>query len=211
MNLKALSHHAKETSSKSEDDTRQRILKSALHLFAKKGFSATTTKDLALVANTSEATIFRHFATKKDILIQVTTEGWIEILTDLLTELSEMGNYSAVAHIMRRRMLNLRHNKDLLKVCFVEVQFHPDLRDKIQSEIIEKMTDVAETFFQSAIDKGIYRNINPRIIAQVFLGMFTIAGFSDDTIIEETSAPQALQEMAEGIADIFLNGVLVKS
>ena len=193
-----------------ETETRDRILKSALRLFAKLGYDGTTTRDLAESAGMAEGTLFRHFPNKKAILIEVATQGWVEILTDLLTELSEMGSYKAVAQVMRRRMLNLHKNADMLKVCFMEAQFHPELRDRIQLEVINKMTDVAEVFFQSAMDQGIYRRTNPKIVARVFLGMFAVAGFSQDTIMGEGSSPQEMQEMAEGLADIFLNGVLVK-
>lgn len=194
----------------SETETRTRILKSALRLFARQGYDGTTTRDLAEAAGVAEGTLFRHFPNKKAILIEVATQGWIEILTDLLTELSEMGSYKAVAQVMRRRMLNLHKNADMLKVCFMEAQFHPELRDRIQIEVITKMTDVAEVFFQSAMDQGIYRRMNSKVVARVFLGMFAVAGFSQDTIMESDSSPAAMQEMAEGLADIFLNGVLVK-
>ena len=40
-----------------------------------------------------------------------------------------MGSYKAVAQVMRRRMWNLQKNADMMKVCFMEAQFHPDLRD----------------------------------------------------------------------------------
>jgi AcrR family transcriptional regulator len=191
-----------------EIETQKRILQAAQRLFARRGYDGTTTRDLAQAAGVAEGTLFRHFENKKAILIEVATQGWIEILTDLLTELSEMGSYKAIAQVMRRRMLNLHQNADMLRVCFMEAQFHPDLRDRIQSDVIAKMTDVAEAFFQTAMDRGIYRPMNPRIVAQVFLGMFTIAGFSRDTVMAEGSSPQAMQEMAEGLADIFLNGVL---
>jgi AcrR family transcriptional regulator len=191
-----------------ETDTSKRILQAARKLFARKGYDATTTKDLAHVAGVAEGTVFRHFPNKKAILIEVATEGWIEILTDLLTELSEMGSYKAVAQVMRRRMLNLRENGDMLRVCFIEAQFHPELRDRIQSEVIAKMTDVAEAFFETAMDKGVYRRMNPRLVAQVFLGMFAVAGFSYDTLMAPGASPHAMQDMAEGLADIFLNGVL---
>ena len=158
----------------------------------------------------AEGTLFRYFPNKKAILIEVATRGWVDILTDLLTELSEMGSYKAVAQVMRRRVLRMRENSDLLRVCFIEAQFHPELKERIQSEVIAKMTDVAEAFFQTAIDRGIYRPMNPKIVAQVFLGMFAIAGFSSETILDSNASPLALQEMAEGIAEIFLNGVLVK-
>ncbi|MEG3438049.1 TetR/AcrR family transcriptional regulator [Pannus brasiliensis CCIBt3594] len=193
-----------------EEDTRGRILQAALRLFASRGYEGTTTKDLAATAGVAEGTLFRYFSNKKAILIEVATAGWVDILTDLLTELSEMGSYKAIAQVMRRRMLRMRENSDLLRVCFIEAQFHPELRERIQSEVIEKMTDVAEAFFQTAIDRGIYRPMNPKIVARVFLGMFAIAGFSSETILDLDASPKALQEMAEGIAEIFLNGVLVK-
>lgn len=192
----------------SEVETRTRILKSAERLFARQGYDGTTTRDLAQTAGIAEGTLFRYFENKKAILIEVATQGWVEILTDLLTELSEMGSYKAVAQVMRRRMLNLHQNSDMMRVCFMEAQFHPDLRDRIQSEVINKMMDVAEAFFQTAMDQGIYRPMNPKVVARVFLGMFAVAGFSDETIMSPNSSPKEMQEMAEGIAEIFLNGVL---
>jgi AcrR family transcriptional regulator len=193
-----------------EAQTRQRILEAAQHLFAAHGFDGTTTRDLAQTAGIAEGTLFRYFPNKKAILVEVATNGWVDILTDLLTELSEMGSYKAIAQVMRRRMWNLRKNADIMRVCFMEVQFHPDLRDRIQTEVIDKMTNVAEAFFQTAMDKGIYRQMDAKLIARVFLGMFAIAGFSDNTLIDANASPDEMKAMAEGLADIFLNGVLAK-
>lgn len=200
------SHHL----SPSETETRNRILKAALRLFARHGYDGTTTRDLAEAAEVAEGTLFRHFSNKKAILVEVATQGWVELLTDLLTELSEMGSYKAVAQVMRRRMLHLHKNADMLRVCFMEAQFHPDLRDQIQTEVIGKMTDVAEAFFQTAMDQGVYRPMDPKMVARVFLGMFAVAGFSQSTIMQPGAAAMDMQAMAEGLADIFLNGVLVK-
>ncbi|MEO1350691.1 MAG: TetR/AcrR family transcriptional regulator [Cyanobacteria bacterium J06635_15] len=191
-----------------EGETQTKILNAAQRLFAKRGYGGTTTRDLAQAAGVAEGTLFRHFENKKAILVAVATQGWVEILTDLLTELSEMGSYKAVAQVMRRRMLNLSKNVDMMRVCFMEAQFHPELREQIQTEVIAKMTDVAEAFFQTAMERGIYRPMNPRIVARIFLGMFTVAGFSQDTF-SDTASPQEMKELAETLADIFLNGVLV--
>ncbi|MCL2933412.1 MAG: TetR/AcrR family transcriptional regulator [Trichodesmium sp. MAG_R03] len=191
-----------------ETRTRSRILQAAQKLFAKHGYDGTTVRDLAKQAEVAESTLFHYFTNKKGILIELATTGWVEILTDLLTELSEMSSYKAVAQVMRRRMLNISHNADIMKVCFFEAQFHPELRDRIQLEVIGKMTDVAEAFFATAMERGIYRQMDPKVVARVFLGMFAIAGFSQKTLLSPDASPQAMQEMAEGLADIFLNGVL---
>ncbi|MBP0020449.1 MAG: TetR/AcrR family transcriptional regulator [Cyanobacteria bacterium SBLK] len=206
----AVFHKRPAIENSAEEGTRTRILQAAQRLFARKGYDGTTTRDLASAANVAEGTLFRHFANKKAILVEVATRGWVEILTDLLTELSEMGSYKAVAQVMRRRMTRMRESHDLMRVCFMEAQFHPELRDRIQEEIVDKMTDVAEAFFETAMERGIYRKMDAKIVAQVFLGMFAIAGFSDRTIIDPDASPESMKEMAEGIADIFLNGVLEK-
>jgi AcrR family transcriptional regulator len=195
---------------KIELSTRDKILKAAQKLFARHGYDGTTTRELAEKAGIAEGTLFRHFTNKKAILVEVATQGWIELLTDLLTELSEMASYEAISHMMYKRMLRLGDNYDMMRVCFMEVQSHPDLRDRIQSEVVEKMTSVAEAFFQTAMERGVYRQMNSRVIAQVFLGMFVVAGFSHETIAQPCASPQDMKDMAEGLADIFLNGVLAK-
>lgn len=188
-------------------DLNDQILTAAQHLFAQRGFEKTTTRQLAEAAGVAEGTLFRHFENKKAILAAVVTQGWSEMLTDLLTELSEVGSYRAVANVMRRRMLHLHEQGDMMRVCFMEAQFHPDLRDRIETDVIAKMQQVAEAFIQTGIDRGIYRDLNPELVARVFLGMFMIAGFSQNTLMEPQS-PQAQKDMAEMLADIFLNGIL---
>jgi AcrR family transcriptional regulator len=197
-------------SAPTEVDTETKILTAALELFAQRGYGGTTTRDLSQAAGVAEGTLFRHFENKKAILVAVASQGWVEILTDLLTELSEMSSYKAVGQVMMRRMMNLRKNSAMMRVCFMEAQFHPELREQIQKEVISKMIDVAEAFFQTAMDRGVYRPMNPRMVARIFLGMFTIAGFSQETLGDEAGSVKSMQELAECLTDIFLNGVLVQ-
>ena len=49
--------------------TRERITAAALHLFASKGFDATTTRAIAVRARVAEGTVFNYFATKEDIAL----------------------------------------------------------------------------------------------------------------------------------------------
>ncbi|MBC8122908.1 MAG: TetR/AcrR family transcriptional regulator [Gemmatimonadaceae bacterium] len=194
----------------SQPDNRKRILDASQHLFAKQGFGNTPTSQIAKQAGLAEGTIFRYFPTKKDILAELVTNGWVTILTDLLTELSQMASYTHVEAVLRNRMRDLHSNMDLMKVCFFEAQFHPDLRDRIHSEVVTRMLDVAEDFFQTAMDRGVYRKMSPKVVARVFLGLFTIAGFSQETMMGGSVNPLEMNEMIRGISDIFLNGVLAK-
>ena len=46
--------------------------------------------------------------------------------------------------------------------------------------------------------------MNPQIVALVFLGMFAVAGFCQNTIMEQNASVQQMQEMAEKLADILI-------
>ena len=59
------------------------IVEAALPLFARQGFAATTTKQLALAAGVSEALLYKHFPSKealyreiKGLRVGVASEGW---------------------------------------------------------------------------------------------------------------------------------------
>jgi AcrR family transcriptional regulator len=49
------------------DERRMQILKLAVNLFSERGFSGTTTREIAQAAGVSEAMVFRHFATKEEL------------------------------------------------------------------------------------------------------------------------------------------------
>ncbi|WP_333153394.1 hypothetical protein [Microcoleus sp. B9-D4] len=66
-------------------------------------------------------------------------------------------------------------------------------------------------YLETAMEKQVYPNMNPKIVAQVFVGMFAVAPFSENTIMEPNPSRQQIQEMAEGLADILMNGVLQKN
>ncbi len=65
---------SKELSERMKAKSRSAIVSAALELFAKKGFSATTTDEIARKAKVSKGLIFSHFRTKQDILLAIIDE-----------------------------------------------------------------------------------------------------------------------------------------
>jgi TetR/AcrR family transcriptional regulator len=53
------------------DDRHRQLLRVAIEVFARNGFSGTKTKDIAAAAGVSEAILFRHFATKEDLYLAI--------------------------------------------------------------------------------------------------------------------------------------------
>ena len=57
------------------DERRRAIVSAAVPLFARKGFAGTTTKELAEAAGISEALLFRHFPSKKQLYGEILRLG----------------------------------------------------------------------------------------------------------------------------------------
>jgi AcrR family transcriptional regulator len=75
-----MSPRSKEISEQMRGKTREAILSASLELFAKRGYSATTTEEIARRAWISKGLIFNHFGTKQDILLAIFDEQFERIM-----------------------------------------------------------------------------------------------------------------------------------
>ncbi len=192
-----------------EEKTQERILQAAGHLFAEQGYERTTTKQLAEAAGIAEGTLFRHFESKKAILAEVIHQGWDVLLSDLTVALCEVSDYRDLAALLRHRLQDIQKHDDLLRVCLMQTPFHPDLQDLFQKERIQQMLDVLEAFIQTGIDRGRYRPLNARLVARVLLGTLMGSSWVGDTLLCDQNDPITQQAMADTLADILLNGLLL--
>lgn len=193
----------------SEQKTHDRILESAEHLFATQGYERTTTKQLAEASHVAEGTLFRHFDSKKSILAAVLSAGWNTLLNDLLATLCEVSDYQDMVALLRHRLQDFRQHADLVKVCLTQTPFHPELCESIQRERLRQMQEVLEAFVQTGIDRGFYRPLNAASVAQVMLVMFLGMSWIDDSLLSLQNATHNQVNIADTLADILMNGLLI--
>ena len=59
--------------------TKERIADEALTLFAAKGFRGTTVKDIADAVGIKDASLYKHFKSKKEILNTIVEEAYVHM------------------------------------------------------------------------------------------------------------------------------------
>ncbi len=159
------------------EERRRQILHKAMQLFSNKGFSGTTTKEIAAAAGVSEATVFKHFANKDELYSAIldhkacarSLPSPFEALAEKAAAKDDFGvfytmAYNAITH----------HSEDC---AFLRLMLHSALEDH----------DLARTFFDSFVTKvyeflseyirsrqqdGAFRDVEPRIAVRAFTGMF---------------------------------------
>lgn len=83
MNTRQETKNQEIRTKKTVKERRQDILEAALIVFAGNGYNGATTAEIARAAGIAEGTIFRHFATKKELLIAVLEPKVLEGLIQL--------------------------------------------------------------------------------------------------------------------------------
>jgi AcrR family transcriptional regulator len=161
----------------------QRILESAIKVFSEKGFSASTTSEIAKGAGVAEGTIFRYFKTKKDILRGILIQAISVIGKNLVISPIERILLSSDKKDLREILKDLLLDRmklvetffPMVKIILTEALYHEDVREAIYENIISKALNTFQIFHEKMLETGIIRkDINSETLFRSILGNFVI-------------------------------------
>lgn len=135
----------------------KKIIAAAIEMFAEKGYAATSTSEIAKKAGVAEGTIFRHYKTKKELLLSIIAPMMAKtiapfVLQDFNKVLNE--EYETLEAFLRALIDNrakfFEKNKMLFRILIQEIPFHPDLQEQfvehIMTKIRERMKEIVEHY-----------------------------------------------------------------
>lgn len=190
------------------------ILKAALRIFLEKGYSATTTNEIAHAAGVAEGTIFRHFKTKKDILLatiiplmqNLVGPGVSGSLQELLVENEDLPLEEVFLIIMEDRQKHVQRILPLLRVIWVESNYHPELKEALMNEVILPSKKFFLRFIEQRQERGELRqDMDSWVLARSLVGVFAFYLISL-SLFPDTGEKQQNREAIKGIIQIYLDG-----
>lgn len=129
-------------------DKQLKIVQAASEVFAQKGFAASSTSEIAQRAGVAEGTIFRHYKTKKDLLLSIVVPVMAKlvapfVLRDFYKVLdTSFDSFDLLLRaIIENRIEFLERHMQVLKIFIQEIPFHPDLQEQFQKLILSKVLD----------------------------------------------------------------------
>ena len=186
-------------------DTRKKILDCALTLFSKNGYKLTTIKEIALLANVNEITVFRHFQTKDGLLDEI-FKSYSDVSTfyDLLFgHLS--GNLSVdLRYICNTLIDSILENHLFIEFCLIEISSNSSLAIEVQTiftSYINHLTD----YLNKISDQGIISKSNFQLYSQMFLCLvhqFAFSKFDKNNIFSSASLDR--DEFVNTLVDLFV-------
>lgn len=200
------------------DERREQILQSAVSLFSQRGFSGTTTREIARGAGVSEAMVFRHFSTKEELYGAILhskscSDGldrfpW-EGNAALQEALKNKDDYGVFYNIAYDALIKHESDVGFMRLLFFSALEEHTLADRFFNEFISKVYDFISAYIKGRQDDGVMREVNPRIVVRSFLGM--LIHHSLNNILWDKNRRLLdipTEEAAKNFAEIILRGVL---
>ncbi|MDP4157334.1 MAG: TetR/AcrR family transcriptional regulator [Bacillota bacterium] len=193
-------------------EKQQKIVETAIQMFADKGYASTSTAEIAKAAGVAEGTIFRHFGSKENLLLSVilpfllnavpvVADEFIgEVLVKPFTSFE-----SFLTTLIKNRLEFVQENKQIFKILVVELLHRDDLREQLVSFFQKVPYQYVTSILDTCKQRGELQDLpNPVLIrtmlTQVF-GYFMVrfALFPDLNWDDSLEVEQLVQVILKGI------------
>ncbi len=162
------------------DKRREQILQTAFDLFSKRGFSGTTTKDIARMSGVSEAMVFKHFSSKDELYGAILeakkcSDGlhqfpW-ESSEALLAAMEAKDDLGVFYHFALLALEKHQSDVAFMRLLFYSALEEHELAERFFGEFVIQIYRFLGSYIEKRQADGAFRRIDPRIIVRAFLGM----------------------------------------
>jgi TetR/AcrR family transcriptional regulator len=149
----------------SSEDRRHQLIRVAIALFSKKGFSGTTTKEIARIAGVTEAIIFRHFPTKDDLYAAILDEKakklefdeWLKEMRDH----AERRDDEALFRALMKKLVDFhRKDPDFMRLMLFSALENHTLAQKFHDRRGDSLHKFLRGYLLARQREGAFENLN---------------------------------------------------
>ncbi len=201
---------------------RAQILDGATQVFARKGFHAATTREIAQAADVSEGTIYNYFDSKEDLLIHIMAQ--LTAGEHHVTGLDPVDQPDAVGEVEKTLSIDMRdflehalhmrqtfvaENGPMLRAVISEILINRDFAQRYYQQRLTPTLELLERHLRARIEQGDIRPVDVPLFARYFLaanlGLLELL-FLDDPILTSTWGSN---QLVEALSSFLLDGLKV--
>ncbi|MFJ5771986.1 TetR/AcrR family transcriptional regulator [Psychrobacillus sp. NPDC093180] len=163
-------------------DKQKKIIIAAIESFSEKGYAATSTNEIAKKAGVAEGTIFRHYKTKKELLVSIVAPLMTKLIGPfIVNDFHKVLDrpYENVEDFLRAAIKNrseiIKKMLPVIKIVIQEIPFQPELREQFIEQVARKTFDRILQVIKEYQDKG--QLIEMPTLSAARLAISSIFGF----------------------------------
>lgn len=148
------------------------ILLAAREVFSEKGYEPTAVAEIAQRLGVVEGTIYKYFATKRELLLKVLETWYEEMFGDYTRELAALSSHRARLHrLIWRHLRSVRDYPRLCRLMFREVQSERDYRGTVLHDLNRRYTQLLMQVVDDGVTAGEFRSdLPPALLRSMIYG-----------------------------------------
>lgn len=181
--------------------TRKQILDASLRLFSERGFARTTVRDIARAASITDAAIYYHFQSKRDLLQALVEErGFVASLQELERAAADIPLQQNLLWMTRRAINIMDDNRDFLRLIIMEGLGGDESALEQYHRLVALWESALTAMLQRYAEKGELPRHAPADTARQIIYLILMA-FQDALLGRHVSPAASAEERRQALAD----------
>jgi len=197
-------------------DRKALILKAAIKVFARFGYSRARTSVIAREAGVAEGTIYNYFKSKDDLILTIFEQTWRNLIRDLGQAIQPIHDPVQKLSVILTIVMDLfESDSDLAEVFLVELRQSGKCFSSQPMAVILEFLDLLEAVLKEGVAQGVIRkDINTKIARGLLFG--AVENIVLGWLLRKThpeffnkEKPYAMHEAKETLMKLFASGFFV--
>lgn len=211
-----LLQYVEELKDESEMTEKQKsILRASIKLFAEKGFHASSTAEIAKEAGVAEGTIFRHYKSKKDILLAVVAPVLVKFaapfilkdIREIFKEQAEKPFKEVTTELFRNRLNLVLQNEKTIRILLQEAFFHDEIREALIATVFKDAKEMVYKLIEAKMNAGELRRLPSQAVFRAVLHSMIGLVMFRQVLDPDEFAEYSDEEQIAYTVDILMNGI----
>jgi AcrR family transcriptional regulator len=193
------------------EERRHQIMEAALRVFADKGYSAATTKDIAHEAGVTPGLIYHYFEDKRALLAAILTErSPVGVAAEALAAegMDELDPRVLLPLLVTKLLerLEAAENSGPFHVLMGEAMHDPEMR-RLFNDRTASVVESLAGYLGRQMERGRLRQLNPTLVAQLLLGSIMSCVIRRVLTHDPALTSYTREHIAATVADLVLSGL----
>ncbi len=181
------------------------ILAAAQVCFSERGYENTTMAEIAARAGVVEGSVYKYFASKRDLLLKV-IETWYEGLVEHFSQglAGIKGTRNRLRFLVWQHLLNIRRDAQLSRLMFQEVRLRADYHQSPLHRMNARYTEFLLGVVREGVAQGDFReDLPPSLVRDMVFGAVEHQAWNflcgRGTLDVERIADQVIEVLCDGL------------
>jgi AcrR family transcriptional regulator len=194
-------------------EVRELLLDAATDVFARKGYAATTTDDIAAEAGVSRTLIFRHFGTKSDLFRASQLQPFLDLLEGFRGTWNAQSDQVWTEHRLMRTMVahmydSFRaHRSGVLGVAAAADALDPEAAKETRAVLDRVFADVTEIGKREARRRGWFSEQDLDLSIRMIIGMVASMSALDPLFLPAGRNRPSRDQIIDHLTALALYGI----